>query len=57
MSLASQTAYIYELRNYPEYSALTKSIFKLLLEQWEEAEKPETIAILKTSIDDTLANL
>ena len=54
MTNVSQLAYIYELRNFPEYKHLTETVLGLLRKQWEDEEmKPE----LWRAIDDTLLAL
>lgn len=55
LKLASQVAYIYEIRNFPEYSDLTRTTLKRLRKQWANAEPLEINGPLKEAIDDTLA--
>jgi len=57
MAITSQIAYLYELRNYPEYSALTYTVLEKLKQLWRDNESPEKYAPLKEAIDDTLAAL
>jgi hypothetical protein len=57
MKLTSQIAYIYELRNFPEYADLTETVLGLLNKNWEELEKGENkIEILKAS-EQTLVHM
>ena len=55
LKLASQLAYIYELRNFPEYSDLTENLLNRLRVQWSKNEAGDTLEQLKEAIDDTLA--
>lgn len=57
MKLTSQLAYIFELRNFPEYSSPTEKILSLLREQWGTREQGETKDELLKGIDETLAFL
>lgn len=57
LKLASQVAYIYELRNFPEYSELTRVTLNRLRGQWANAEPAETNGPLKDIIDETLAHI
>lgn len=55
LKLVSQRAFIYELRHFPEYSALTKRLLESLLSEWkEDAEKN---AKLTFEIQDTIKSL
>lgn len=58
LKLASQLAYIYELRNFPEYADLTKSILMLLRTEWKQndPDNPNNRR-LSAAIDETLAYL
>lgn len=57
LKLVSQRAYIYELRHFPEYKALTTRLLQSLIDEWNtndsrcnvvlDAEIKETIAALK----------
>ncbi len=55
MKLTSQLAYVYELRNFPEYAPLTKIVLGLLRQEWgtreEEEDKKQE---LLTGINETL---
>ncbi len=57
LKLASQIAYIYELRNFPEYQDLTENLLNQLRHQWSTGESDKTFTRLKDAIDDTLAEL
>lgn len=57
LKLASQIAYIYELRNFPEYKDLTETLLNQLRQQWSTGESDKVLARLKDAIDDTLAEL
>jgi hypothetical protein len=57
LKLASQLAYIYELRNFPEYTELTRPTLNRLRGQWANHEPLETNGPLKEAIDDTLSYL
>ncbi|KQA22492.1 hypothetical protein AAY55_17080 [Vibrio metoecus] len=57
MGITSQMAYIYELRNFPEYSALTQTVLLQLKVMWKQGEKEHVYNVLKECIDDTLAAL
>lgn len=57
LKLASQIAYIYELRNFPEYKELTENLLNRLRVQWSKNEEGDTLIPLKAAIDDTLADL
>jgi len=57
LKLASQVAYIYELRNFPEYSELTSLTLNRLRQQWANNEPRDTNDPLKDAIDDTLNHL
>lgn len=58
LKLVSQIAYIYELRNFPEYSSLTKTVLSRLRTEWAENSvgspnnKP-----LSEAMDSTIAHL
>lgn len=55
MKLVSQRAFIYELRHFPEYCALTKRILESLLSDWKK--DPDKNAILSFEIQDTIKAL
>lgn len=55
LKLVSQRAFIYELRHFPEYSALTKRLLESLLSEWKE--NPEKSAKLTFEIQDTIKAL
>ena len=55
LKLVSQRAFIYELRHFPEYSALTKRLLESLLNDWKE--NPEKSAKLTFEIQDTIKAL
>jgi len=55
MKLVSQRAFIYELRHFPEYSALTKRLLESLLSDWKK--DPDKNAILSFEIQDTIKAL
>ncbi len=55
LKLVSQRAFIYELRHFPEYSALTKRLLESLLSEWKE--DPEKSAKLTFEIQDTIKAL
>lgn len=57
MKLASQLAYIFELRNFPEYAALTIDVLRLLRKEWSEREEGEKKDELLKGVDATLAAL
>ncbi len=57
MAITSQIAYIYELRNFPEYSDLTKTLLNRLDTMWKKGEKDETYEVLSAAIKDTLQQL
>lgn len=57
LKLVSQIAYIYELRNFPEYKDLTETLLNQLGIQWAEGESERNFPLLKKAIDDTLASL
>ena len=52
LKLVSQRAFIYELRHFPEYSALTKRLLESLLSEWKE--DPDKNAKLTFEIQDTI---
>ncbi len=56
--LVSQLAYIYELRNFPEYDKLTEELLNRLRTEWSQndAGSPKNHALSK-AIDETLAHL
>ena len=56
--LVSQLAYIYELRNFPEYNKLTGELLNRLRTEWSQndAGSPNNPALEK-AIDETLAHL
>ncbi len=55
MKLVSQRAFIYELRHFPEYGALTKRLLESLLSDWKK--DPDKNAILSFEIQDTIKAL
>lgn len=55
LKLVSQRAFIYELRHFPEYSALTKRLLESLLSEWKE--DPDKNAKLTFEIQDTIKSL
>lgn len=57
MKLASQLAYIFELRNFPEYSSLTEKVLSLLRKEWGERENKDKKHELSKGVDETLAFL
>ena len=57
MKLASQLAFLYELRNFPEYATLTHAVLGLLRNEWAEREAGTKKAELMKGIDDTLSFL
>jgi hypothetical protein len=57
MRLASQLAYIFELRNFSEYAPLTEKILSLLRKDWDEREEGGKKQELLKSIDETSAFL
>ncbi|WP_025565801.1 hypothetical protein [Psychromonas sp. SP041] len=57
LKLASQIAYIYELRNFPEYQDLTENLLNQLRQQWSAGGTDKNFVRLNESIDDTLAEL
>lgn len=53
LKLASQRAYLYELRHFPEYRALTRRVLLSLVEDWgRETDNKSTI--LRFEIQETL---
>ncbi|MGE0331064.1 MAG: hypothetical protein AB7P37_10240 [Ramlibacter sp.] len=57
LKLVSQVAFIYELRNFPEYADLTETVLEMLREEWARGEDAERRRKLHAMIDDTLAHL
>lgn len=57
MKLTSQIAYVYELRNFPEYAHLTKNVLTLLRNDWVEREVGQMKVELVRAIDETLAHV
>jgi hypothetical protein len=55
LKLVSQRAFIYELRHFPEYSALTKRLLESLLSEWKE--DPDKRTKLTFEIQDTIQSL
>lgn len=55
MKLVSQRAFIYELRHFPEYSALTRRLLESLLSEWKN--DPDKNAKLSFEIQDTIKSL
>ncbi|MCP1500923.1 hypothetical protein J2Y86_005630 [Pseudomonas migulae] len=56
LKLASQRAYIYELRHFPEYKVLTKRLLASLMDEWG-GEEDRKNAILKDEIKETVSAL
>jgi hypothetical protein len=55
LKLVSQRAFIYELRHFPEYGALTKRLLESLLIEWKEnTEKSKKLTF---EIQDTIKAL
>ena len=57
LKLVSQVAFIYELRNFPEYGDLTEKVLGMLREEWGRIESGERKVKLLEMIDETLAHL
>ncbi|QFU06326.1 hypothetical protein FIU82_15160 [Pseudoalteromonas sp. THAF3] len=57
LKLVSQVDYIYELRNFKEYSELSQNLLGQLRERWKHGEDPAVYKTLKEAIDDTLSAL
>lgn len=57
MKLVSQLAYVYELRNFPEYADLTEKLLTHLKADWAQSGDPQKNAKLSEAIDDTLKSL
>ncbi|WP_036302802.1 hypothetical protein [Methylotenera sp. L2L1] len=55
LKLASQRAFIYELRHFPEYSSLTKRLLESLLNEWKE--DTEKNVKLTFEVQDTIKAL
>ena len=55
LKLVSQRAFIYELRHFPEYKALTNRLLESLLSEWKE--DPEKSTKLTFEIHDTIKAL
>jgi hypothetical protein len=55
LKLVSQRAFIYELRHFPEYGALTKRLLESLLSEWKE--DPDKSTKLTFEINDTITTL
>lgn len=55
MKQVSQRAFIYELRHFPEYSALTRRLLESLLSEWKN--DPDKNAKLSFEIQDTIKSL
>ncbi|WP_331775448.1 hypothetical protein [Sulfurospirillum sp. 1612] len=55
LKLVSQVAYIYELRNFPEYKDLTKKTLNQLRKEWSHDEASDIKPLLKEAIDDTIS--
>lgn len=53
LKLVSQRAFIYELRHFPEYSALSRRLLESLLGEWRE--DPEKSEKLEFEILDTIS--
>lgn len=56
LKLISQRAYIYELRHFPEYKALTTRLLQALLTEWESNSSSHNPA-LNTEINETISAL
>ncbi|EGQ9833465.1 TPA: hypothetical protein ACN36G_004487 [Vibrio parahaemolyticus] len=58
LKMVSQLAYIYELRNFPEYASLTKATLLKLSEEWQtnNPERKKDSALNK-AIDETILAL
>lgn len=55
LKLVSQRAFIYELRHFPEYGALTRRLLESLLNDWKgDADKNATLSF---EIQDTIKSL
>lgn len=58
LKLVSQLAYIYELRNFPIYSDLTRALLMRLIAEWKQnAPGDQNNEILSGAIAETLACL
>lgn len=57
LKLVSQVAFVYELRNFPEYTDLTEKVLGMLREEWARGEDGERKTRLVEAIDETLAHL
>lgn len=58
LKMVSQIAYIYELRNFPEYSELTKSTLIRLSEEWQvNSNNRVNNRVLNKAIDETILAL
>ena len=57
LKLVSQIAYIYELRNFTEYSSLTKTVLNKLKEEWSKLEGSEKNGALSEAINETLVEI
>ena len=57
MKLVSQLAYVYELRNFPEYGDSTEKLLKTLRKEWAEGEEGPKRVTLHEALDETLAHL
>lgn len=57
MAITSQIAYIYELRNFPEYAELTKTLLNRLDIMWKKGEENDIYVVLNTAIKDTISQL
>ncbi len=55
MKLVSQRAFIYELRHFPEYGALTKRLLESLLDDWKDDRAKNEI--LSSEIRETISAL
>lgn len=53
LKLASQRAYLYELRHFPEYRVLTRRVLSSFVEEWG-GETDNKSTILRFEIQDTL---
>ena len=57
MKLRSQIAYVYELRNFPEYAQLTNTVLTLLRKEWTERKSGQLKVELVKAIDETLVQI
>jgi hypothetical protein len=57
MKLANQLAFLYEMRNFPEYASLTRTVLGLLRREWAVGEHGDRKEELIKGVDDTLSAL